>query len=102
MKPETLKLIAEALRGEVREVDYGKGLVMYAKCDGGWDEWNPTNNAEQREEILLWLLDKGWRVTNDFAGRYHIDSESIGFVNKDYTTALLQAAEHQVNRVKEV
>jgi len=112
MRPETLKLIARAA-GEYEEVSYsclGKLvsvshpeaniIVMVAKKFKGsliWTRYDPENNAEQREEILLWLLGEDWKV-DKCAGKYRFNRFCTGRYYEDYTTALLNAAEKEINQ----
>ena len=122
MKPEKLqsaklKQLAEALYQET--VFFGSDKRLYiAPSQGEWfvsvetDEggkayaggcFDPTNNVCQREEILLFLLGKGWEAFTD-DGQYFFqlrDWENNARIkltvhDKDYTTALLAAAEREL------
>ena len=102
MNTETLKKLAEALGG-VAQIHNGRvALVQVGALETKMLRWfDPENNAEQREEILLWLMRHHWTLTyDDDCGCYVFTpegSEDSAILEKDYTTALLNAAEKEIN-----
>ena len=112
MNTETLKKLAEAMRYDSKVV---ATEFLVSECfyqPKGKDDWwsarrfNPENNAELREEILLWLLKKDWDLSIDYdyedgGGFVFIQESEFDAVTgkgKDYTAALLNAAEKEINQ----
>lgn len=100
MNTEILKKLAEALGYELATLEV-KDMV-HVKGKDGYGIWifDPENNAEQREEILLWLMRRGIRICySEFDHAYEfVKGDNLLSLNKDYTTALLNAAEKEINQ----
>jgi len=110
MKPETSKLIAEAVwgysvyEGVDKRHSHNRPYIYYeipdADLDGIQVEISPENNPAQREKIFLWLTEKcKWK--HRYVSGVHIFRKvktlySDQVCDKDYTTALLQAAVKEV------
>ena len=63
--------------------------------------FDPRNNAEQREKVLLWLINNLWNFwyaesAGEYVFEYIYPAKKTGAANKDYIEALMQAAKIQV------
>ena len=101
MTPEKKKLLAEALGYEAKLTGYDWVVVYIGAKDPRetWKIFNPESNLAQREEVLLWLMGKGWtlrKVNKRFIFNNTKLSGDTAIRSKDYTTALMMAAEAEL------
>lgn len=97
IKPEELKLIAEGM-GYERPIIKDNRVEVNCRVQNKlpttlYEIFNPYTNAEQREEILLYLFNHGWEVYESVDYGYCFsDTANKESHDKDYTIALFNAA----------
>jgi len=94
--PQQYKQLAEAMgKQNVRIIHTSiNAVVVYNSNQIFW-----LKNPARREEVLLWLLGKGWSIANEDPNGYwftHYTHSPV--ISSDYTAALLEAAMMEVEK----